>query len=183
MTKPATEGDPLFFDAIQGLLHGDFSRLEPLFNDRLDAADRRPKIIVWFDAGLFREQQQALAEALSCACFLGRTTVAEYLMTHGVDPSAGTGTGTGMNAFHWSANRGQLETVRLLIQRGAPLETRNMYGGTVLGLAVWSAIHEPRAAHPQIIEELLRAGALLENAEYPTGNQQVDAILCRHGAA
>jgi ankyrin repeat protein len=40
--------------------------------------------------------------------------VAEYLLTHGVDPTAGAG--TGMDAFHWAANRGNLETVRLLIR-------------------------------------------------------------------
>jgi hypothetical protein len=106
--------------------------------------------------------------------------VADYLLQRGVDPSAGAD--TGLNAFHWAANRGQLEVVRLLIGRKAPLETRSMYDGTVLGTAVWSAINEPRPAHLQIIEDLLDAGACLAEVDYPTGNSKVDVVLRRHGA-
>src|SRR5882724_9908127 len=99
----------LFSDAVAGLLRGDFSALEPLF--RQPSADPlKCRIVEWYEAGCFDEHPQALAEALSCACFLGCTQVAEFLLNHGVDPVAGDG--TGMNAFHWAANRGQLETVR-----------------------------------------------------------------------
>ncbi len=89
-----------------------------------------------------------------------------------------------MNAFHWAANRGKLDVVRLLLRRRTPLETRNMHGGTVLGTAVWSIRNEPWwPDHLQIIEELLAAGARAEEAGYPTGHEQVDALLRRHGAA
>jgi ankyrin repeat protein len=88
-----------------------------------------------------------------------------------------------MDALHWAANRGQLESVRLLLERKTPLETRSMYGGTALGTAVWSAIHQPRPDHPQIIEELLNAGANVDDAGYPTGNAQIDAVLQEHGAS
>ena len=57
-----------------------------------------------------------------------------------------------------------------------------MYGGNVLDTAVWSAINEPRPNHMQIIEELLQAGARLEDEEWPTGHEQIDTILKRHGA-
>jgi hypothetical protein len=57
-----------------------------------------------------------------------------------------------------------------------------MYGGTVLGTAIWSAFHEPRPDHLQIIEELLHAGARVSEVEYPTGNERIDALLKRHGA-
>ena len=90
--------------------------------------------------------------------------------------------GTGLNALHWAANRGQLETVRLLISAKAPLETRSMYGGTALGAAIWSAVNEPRRDHLQIIEELLNAGARVDDADYPTGHEPIDAILNRHAA-
>ena len=170
----------LFSGAIQGLQRGDFSRLAPLLEDR--PLERRPcQIIEWYDMGYFAAEPAALAEALTCACFLGRTGVAEFLLDRGVDPAAGAG--TGLNAFHWAANRGQSETVRLLIRRKASLETRSMYGGTVLGTAVWSAINEPRPGHLQIIEDLLVAGARLVEAGYPTGHEQVDAVLRRHGAS
>jgi hypothetical protein len=178
--KTGVDNDAMFDDALQGLHRGDFSRLEPLF-DAGPARASRPRIIDWHEEGRFRDQPKALAEALSCACFLGRTRVAAYLLTHGIDPSAGAG--TGLDALHWAANRGQLEAVRLLVRAKAPLETRSMYGGTALGTAIWSAINEPRPDHPRIIEELLKAGARLEDVEYPTGHERIDAILRRHPSA
>jgi hypothetical protein len=177
IVKTLAEDDPVFRDALQGLRRGDFSRLERLFEGGVGPAGPRPLIIEWSEEGRFSDEPVALAEALTCACFLGRITVADYLLTRGVDPAAGTG--TGMDAIHWAANRGQLEAVRLLVRHKAPLETRSMYGSSVVGTAVWSAINEPRPDHLQIIEELLDAGARLEEVEYPTGNTQVDAVLRR----
>src|SRR5207249_4690452 len=118
------------------------------------------RIVEWYRMGYFDDEAEALAEAFACACFLGQTSVAEFLLDQGVDPAAGAR--TGLNGFHWAANRGRLSTVELLIQRKAPLENRNMYGGTVLGTTVWSAIHEPRANHLAILEALIRAGARLD---------------------
>lgn len=169
-----------FQTAVTGLLAGDFSRLAPLFTDDTAAAGQCCSIIGWVEQGLFVNEPKALAEALTCACFLGCTTVAETLLIKGVDAEAGNG--TGLNALHWAANRGQLEAVRLLLQHQASLETRSMYGGTALGTAVWSAIHEPRGNQLQIIEALLNAGARVDEAEYPTGNSQIDELLRCHGA-
>jgi hypothetical protein len=163
-----------FHEAVRGLLAGDFSRLAPLF-------DGAPcPIIQWHEAGLFAGEPQALDEAFTNACFLGRTEVAEYFLAHGVDPSGGIA--TGLNAFHWTANRGHLAVVRLLLRHKAPLETRNSYGGTVLGGTVWAAVHETRPEHPLIIEALLRAGAEVREAEYPSGDARVDKILRRYRA-
>jgi ankyrin repeat protein len=168
-----------FREAIRGLRNGDFSRLEPLFEPASGGAGEAP-VVAWHREGRFRDEPEALAEALSCACFLGKTSVAEYLLEQGVDPSAGAA--TGMNAFHWAANRGQVAAVELLLNRKAQLEARNMYGGTVLGTTVWSAIHEPRPGQLEIIELLLRAGAQVDSIERPTGHEAIDAILKRHGA-
>ena len=179
--KTRTADDSTFHNAVGRLHRGDFSELEPMFRGELDAAGSRPKIVDWYEEGRFRDEPKALAEALTCACFLGRTSVADYLLTRGVDPSAGSG--TGLDALHWAANRGQLEAVRLLVRHKAPLQTRSMYGGTVLGTAVWSAINEPRPDHLQIIEALLNDGARLNEVDYPSGNSHVDAILQRHGAS
>jgi hypothetical protein len=55
-----------------------------------------------------------------------------------------------------------------------------MYGSTVLGTAIWSAINEPRSDHPQIIEQLLNAGARSKDVEHPTGLKRIDAILERY---
>ncbi len=167
----------MFRDAVQGLGAGDFSRLEALFHDQVG---RQAQIVEWHKEGRFRNEPRALAEALTCACFLGRTNVATYLLNEGLDPSGGAG--TGLNAFHWAANRGQLESVRLLIRWKAPFEPRSMYGGNVLDTAVWSAINEPRPNHLQIIEELLKAGARIGDEAWPTGHEQIDAILTQYRA-
>ena len=182
MSSVTGKEDPEFREALRVLQGGGFDASAPLFGAGTDLAIDRPRIIEWYDRGLFSDQPQALAEALSCACFLGRTSVAEYLLDHGVDPTAGDG--TGMDAFHWAVNRGKLETVRLLIRRKAPLEVRNMHGTTVLGTAVWSIINEPWWPDQlRIIEELLAAGARVEEVGDPTGHEQVDAVLRRHGAS
>ncbi|HEY5885989.1 MAG TPA: ankyrin repeat domain-containing protein [Pyrinomonadaceae bacterium] len=164
-----------FQAAVRGLKRGDFSRSEPFFENDLPKAGQRCLIIQWYEAGLFTEEPEALAEAFTCACFVGHTSVAEYLLDKGMDPAGGFK--TGLNAFHWAVNRGQLGTSMLLIRYKAPLEIRNMYGGTVLGTAVWSAVNEPRGEQLQIIEELIKAGARLEEAEFPSGDERVDKIL------
>jgi ankyrin repeat protein len=147
MSEPS---DAEFVDAVEGLRSGDFSRLDPLFASG--------KIVEWCEAGLF--DKEARAEALTCACFNGRVAVAEYLLQHGVDPSGGSG--TGLNAIHWAANRGQLEAVRLLLRHKVPLETRSAYDGTALGTAMWASENEPKPEHAQIIQELVAAGAKKE---------------------
>jgi hypothetical protein len=47
---------------------------------------------------------------------------------------------------------------------------------------VWSATHEPRPAHVEIVEELLRAGARVEGVEYPTGAEAIDRLLEQYDA-
>lgn len=170
--------DLSFDEVVRGLLAGDFTRLSPLFER---AADGRPGAIVkWFESGFFKEEPEALAEAFSCACFNGHSDVIEYLLSKGVDPNGGAK--TGLNAFHWGANRGQLNVVEILIGSGAALERKNAYGGTVLGCAVWSAVHEPKPGHVQIVERLLEAGANVRAAQYPSGDPRVDELLERFRA-
>ena len=173
-----SKNDGALDDALRGLRKGDFSRLDSLFQG---INGLRPQIVEWVDEGRFRGHDPELAEALTCACFNGRTEVAEYLLDRGIAPSGGAG--TGLDAIHWAANRGQLEAVRLLIRHKVPLESRSMYDGTALGTAVWSAINEPRADHLAIIEELLAAGARVKEAGYPTKRDSIDALLRQYGAS
>ncbi len=171
--------DNLFQEAVRGFLAGDFSRLAPQFENPPDGSPC--SIIKWYEGGLFAHEPRALEEAFTCACFLGCTRVVEYLLVTGVNASGGAG--TGLDALHWAANRGQLEVVRLLIRHKAPLERRSMYGGTVLSSAVWSAINEPKADHLKIIEALINAGARSGEVSYPTGNKRVDEVLRCRGPA
>jgi hypothetical protein len=174
MSEIERENNSAFRNAVEGLVAGDFSRLEPLFGD----PNGKPcRIVEWYEAGMFASEPKALNEALSCACFVGRPGVVEYLLAKGLSPTAGAN--TGLNGFHWAANRGQVEVVMLLIDHKAPLESRNMYGGTVLDTAVWSAINEPKPNHLQIIEALLKAGAIVDDAVYPSGKEAVDEVFRR----
>lgn len=160
------------------LRRGDYSDVAPAFGGgRAELADA--PLVAWIEAGAFPDDPALLAEALTCACWLGRTGVAAYLLDRGVDPAAGT-LGTGNDALSWAANRGQLDAVRLLLARGAPTETRNQWGGTPLAFAVWSSVHEPRPEHPAVVEALLAAGARAEVADFPSGRADVDAVLARY---
>ncbi len=176
--KPDGERDPTFAETVEGLIAGDFSRLAPLLESPAD--DSPCQIIRWCEGGLFAGEPMALNEAFTCACFNGCTRVVEYLLTKGLHPDGGMN--TGLNAFHWAANRGQLGVVQILIRSGASLETPNSYGGTVLSCTVWSAIHEPRSTHFQIVEILLQAGANVGAVQYPTGHDRIDVALQQYGA-
>jgi hypothetical protein len=168
--------DDAFNAVLVHLRNGDFSLLAPSFASG-QGPNARSKIVAWFEQGLFEKHPAESAEALTCACFLGERETAEYLIQKGLDPSGGSG--TGMNAVHWAANRGELSTLRLLLDRRVPLEVRNNYGGTVLGQAVWSAVNQPRHGQLEAIAELLRAGADANEIEFPTGNRHVDELLSR----
>jgi ankyrin repeat protein len=170
--------DDRFQAAVAGLRRGDFSASAPLY---AQAVPSEPCLVIqWVNDERFREVPDALDEAFTCACFLGETRVASELLAEGLDSQGGAA--TGLNALHWAVNRGQLETVRMLLDKRPLLEVRNMYGGTVLGVAIWSAIHEQRPGHVAIIEALLNAGARPAAVEYPTGVEAIDALLERHGA-
>ncbi|HUH63796.1 MAG TPA: ankyrin repeat domain-containing protein [Terracidiphilus sp.] len=105
--------------------------------------------------------QEQLRYGLFWACQFGRNRVVEYLLSLGFD--LGMHDGNGQTALHHAVIGAQLETVRLLLKHGAPLEVKNGYGGTVLGQAVWSTTNaaSPKAWLP-IIELLLESGAKVE---------------------
>jgi ankyrin repeat protein/GNAT superfamily N-acetyltransferase len=115
------------------------------------------------------------------ACEYGRNSVVDFLLRQGVDPLAQAD--TGLNGLHWAVVGGQLETIRLLLERGTALDARNLYGGTALGTAAWAALHgDPAVDYVPIIEALIEAGAKVEEAGYPTGNERVDEVLRKYGA-
>jgi hypothetical protein len=111
-----------------------------------------------------------IEQAFITACMHGQNAIVEFLLDHGVDPSAQAN--SGQTGFHYAAHSGQLETVKLLLARNAPLEVKNMYDGTVLGQALWSAFNEPHQDHLAIVETLIAAGARVE----PDWNQWIDKL-------
>lgn len=110
------------------------------------------------------------------ACEYGRRDVVDFMLDKGVDLA--TGANTGQTALHLAAHRGQLDIIKLLIDRGAPLEVVNCYGGTVLGQALWSADNgEPEIDFVPVVEMLLAAGARPD--VYPGMKERVENILGR----
>jgi ankyrin repeat protein len=117
----------------------------------------------------------------------GRAEVADFLLQMGVDKK--TSRQFKLTGLHWAAASGDINTVKALLRHGAPLEAKNVWGGTPLGSAIWAATESdpndpvwPKADWVPIVELLLEAGANTDAVEYPTGHSRIDAVLHRHGA-
>jgi ankyrin repeat protein len=117
----------------------------------------------------------------------GRAEVADFLLQMGVDKE--TYRQFKLTGRHWAAASGDIDTVKALLKHGAPLEAKNVWGGTPLGSAIWAATESdpndpvwPKADWVPIVELLLEAGANTDAVEYPTGHSRIDAVLLRHGA-
>ena len=125
------------------------------------------------------------------ACEYGRDSVVDLLLQKGVDLLAQAN--TGQTGLHWAVIGGQVETIRLLLARGASLEALNSYDGTALGQALWSAINgDLHTDYVRTIETLLDAGARVEDGSLAWFAEQegpraslkahVAEVLRRHGA-
>jgi hypothetical protein len=105
-----------------------------------------------------------LGPGLVWASEYGHLRVMDLLMDMGVDPGEAV---NGVHPLDMAVCGGHLPAIRLLIQRGAPLESRNRYGGTPLGMAFYvlgqrDAVHTwpgPAVDELAVIGELVRAGA------------------------
>jgi ankyrin repeat protein len=150
----------LFHYAVAAMDRGDFTALQETIGEERF----HDQIVEWVDKGYFIDEQQTLDEIFAAACMLGYPETASLLLDKGVDPYAGMK--TGLAGFHYAASSGRLEVINLLIERGIPMEVKNMYGGTVFGQAIWSAAHEHTPQHAAIVEALIEAGAEVDEG-YP----------------
>ena len=147
----------LFQYAVAAMERGDFTALESAIGpDRFHV-----QIVAWFENAVFQGEQETLDEIFSAACMLGHARTAAYLLDKGIDPHAGMKTGLG--GFHYAASSGRLDVIKLLIDRGVPMEVKNMYGGTVFEQAIWSAVNEYTPDHAAIVEALIEAGAIVDD--------------------
>ena len=89
-----------------------------------------------------------------------------------------------MTALHWAAATGMTSVVEELLRRGAPLEARNAWEGTVLGSTLHFATQDPQPGvdYTRIVERLLEAGADVNSVWYPCGNSAIDVALQKYGA-
>ena len=96
------------------------------------------------------------------ACQYGRTGAVEYLLGKGANLRHEEG--TGMPPLHWAIVGEQVETVKLLLARGAGREARNVYGGDALGACEWRAANGGNAERCAAIARML-----LPTVEVPHG--------------
>jgi hypothetical protein len=83
--------------------------------------------------------------------------------------------------LHWAAANGLLDLVDELLRRGAPLEARNEWDGTVLSSTAWFALNDPRAGvdYPAVLARLVAAGADPEPAAWAADDPRTGGALRR----
>jgi ankyrin repeat protein len=122
---------------------------------------------------------------------VGNTDGVRQLLDLGVDVNAVTEEGDpyfdvtkNSTALHSAAWRAWPVTVKLLIERGAPVNALDAKGRTALTLAVRACVDSywKHRRTPESVEALLDAGASVRGVEYPSGYAEVDALLRAHGA-
>jgi ankyrin repeat protein len=124
------------------------------------------------------------------ACEYGRNDVVDFLLHRGTDVRVQSN--TGLTGLHWAVVGGKLATIKLLLERGAPLDARNVYGATAFGQALWSAFNgDSGIDYLPVIEILIDAGAkvdpgslawLAKQAGSESMKVRLEALLRRHGA-
>lgn len=126
-----------------------------------------------------RASRRDLEKALIAAAgAYGTHDVVHYLLERGVDVAAATG----WTALHSATGSADLRVIDLLMSRGAPLETKNMYGGTVLAGAIWFAFNGDPARiedYASVIDVLVAAGARTD--AYPQMEEHITEIRRRVG--
>jgi len=117
---------------------------------------------------------------------VGNTEGVRQLLDLGVNVAAVTEHGdpyfdVAMNstALHAAAWRAWPSTVKLLIERGAPVNAEDGKGRTALALAVKACVNSYWTARrtPESVEALLKAGATVKGVEFPSGYAEVDELL------
>jgi ankyrin repeat protein len=119
----------------------------------------------------------------------GNTEGVRHLLDLGVKVTAVFREGDGYwnvpkdsTALHVAAWRAQPSTVKLLIERGAPVDLPDGRGETPLALAVRACVDSywTWRRSPESVEALLGAGASVDGVGFPSGYAAVDELLRSH---
>ena len=108
--------------------------------------------------------REQLRDGFTWACEYGRTEVVAFLLAHGADASATLPKHHGQTGLHWAAWGAHIDTVRVLLDAGAPVDTRDeRFDGTALGWALhaWGGggPHPGDAGYVEVVRQLVAAGA------------------------
>lgn len=144
------------------------------------------RLIAQEDPSLVRELRQQGGTLLAEFAGTGNTDGIRHLLDLGVDVAALYSEGDpyfdeakDSTALHVAAWRARPTTLRLLIERGAPVDLPDGKGRTPLALAVRACVDSywTDRRTPESVEALLRAGAAAEKVDYPSGYDEVDKLL------
>lgn len=124
-------------------------------------------------AGISREE---INEAFRYACGYGATEVAEYLLDRGTDIAGHSG--DNQTGLHYAAIGGHLNTVRMLLEKGASAKIEDsVHGGTPLGWALYGWFSEPnRGQFHEVVAALVAAGATVKRRWLETGETNDDFV-------
>ncbi len=88
----------------------------------------------------------------------------------------------GSTALHVAAWRARHDTVRFLVERGAPVNALDGKGRTALALAVKACVasYWTDRRSPESVKTLLAAGAVTTGIALPSGYAEIDELLEQH---
>ncbi|HZN57349.1 MAG TPA: ankyrin repeat domain-containing protein, partial [Planctomycetota bacterium] len=120
------------------------------------------------------------AEGLRCLIELGVSVDALFEEGDGYWDLAPRST-----ALHVAAWRARPAAVKLLIDRGAKVDATDGKGRRPIELAVKACVNSywKDRRTPECVDLLLKAGASARGVRLPTGYNEADALLRRHGGA
>ncbi len=167
--------------------------------DELDGVERLIAACARNDAAAAGRIAEAGPDLLAQLLAEGGTLLAEFAGVHntdgvrvlldlGVDVAAPYTDGDGYFgipknslAIHVAAWKMAHATVKLLVERGSPIEVPDAKGRTPLALAVRACVDSYWMSRrsPESVEALLAAGASASGIELPTGYGAIDALLTR----
>jgi ankyrin repeat protein len=168
-------GIPIALDGVDGLIAA---------CARDDTANVRA--IVERDRALVHEVVAMGGTLLARFAGTGNPAGVRQLLDLGVDVRAPFAEGDGYwgiskgsLAIHVAAWRLQHAVVKLLIERGSPVDTPDARGRTPLALAVRACVDSywTEMRSPASVEALLNAGASVKGVQFPSGYAEVDALL------
>jgi ankyrin repeat protein len=147
----------------------------------------RARSMLTADPAIAERVQARFPGALANFAGAGNTQGVETMLDLGFNIESRTNVvqSRGDTALHLAVWRGRTETVKLLLERGAAIETLNRAGFTPLAMAVtaMTAMSEwtPHES-TDIVAELLKAGADPSMVrKFPSGSEETDDLLRRYG--